>query len=40
VSDVAKGPVTRYELPTLCTVNFVIENALGGGVTASLNRAC
>lgn len=32
----AKGPVTRYELPKLQAFNFVIENALGGGVTVSL----
>jgi len=32
----AKGPVTRYELPRLRALNFVIENALGGGVTISL----
>ena len=30
------GPVTRYELPKLKALNFVIENALGGGVTVSL----
>lgn len=33
---VAKGPITRYELPKLQAFNFVIENALGGGVTVSL----
>ncbi len=33
---VAKGPVRRYELPKLRALNFVIENALGGGVTRSL----
>ena len=33
---IAKGPVTRYELPKLRALNFVIENALGGGVTISL----
>ena len=33
---VAKGPITRYELPKLKALNFVIENALGGGVTISL----
>ena len=32
----AKGPVTRYELPKLRALNFVIEGALGGGVTRSL----
>ena len=30
------GPVRRYELPQLKALNFVIENALGGGVTRSL----
>ncbi len=32
------GPVKvrRYELPNLHALNFVIENALGGGVNASL----
>ena len=35
-SHVAKGPITRYELPRLKAFNFVIENALGGGVTISL----
>ena len=35
-AHVAKGPVTRYELPALKALNFVIENALGGGVTISL----
>jgi hypothetical protein len=31
-----KGPVTRYELPTLGALNFVLTRALGGGVTRSL----
>jgi hypothetical protein len=35
-AHVAEGPVTRYELPKLRALNFVIENALGGGVTISL----
>jgi hypothetical protein len=35
-SHIAQGPVTRYELPKLRALNFVIENALGGGVTISL----
>lgn len=29
--------VTRYELPNLCALNFVIDDALEGGVNASLN---
>jgi hypothetical protein len=35
-AHVAGGPVRRYELPRLRALNFVIENALGGGVTRSL----
>ena len=35
-SHIATGPVTRYELPRLQALNFVIEGALGGGVTRSL----
>jgi hypothetical protein len=35
-AHIAKGPVTRYEIPNLKAFNFVIENALGGGVTISL----
>lgn len=30
------GPVTRYELPQLHALNFVMEDALAGGVTRSL----
>ena len=33
---IAMGPVRRYDLPNLRALNFVIENALGGGVTVSL----
>lgn len=33
---IATGPVQRYELPRLRALNFVIEGALGGGVTRSL----
>jgi hypothetical protein len=35
---IAKGPVRRYDLPNLRALNFVIENALGGGVTRSLRQ--
>jgi hypothetical protein len=35
-AHVASGPVRRYELPKLRALNFVIEGALGGGVTRSL----
>lgn len=31
-----RGKVTRYELPGLGALNFVLEQALGGGVTRSL----
>jgi hypothetical protein len=33
---ITAGPITRYELPKVRALNFVIENALGGGVTRSL----
>jgi hypothetical protein len=33
---VAQGPVHRHEIRNLKAFNFVIENALGGGVTISL----
>jgi hypothetical protein len=32
-----RGQVTRYELPHLCGLNFVMQDALEGGVNASLN---
>ena len=32
-----RGQVTRYELPHLNGLNFVLQNALEGGVNASLN---
>lgn len=35
---IARGPVRRYELRNLKAFNFVIENALGGGVTISLSQ--
>jgi len=35
-AHIARGPVHRYELPKLRALNFVIERALGGGVTRSL----
>ena len=31
------GEVTRYEIPSLGALNFVLKRALGGGVTRSLN---
>jgi hypothetical protein len=33
---VIKGKVARYEIPSLCALNFVMTKALGGGVTRSL----
>ncbi|MEM5422636.1 MULTISPECIES: AtuA-related protein [Paraburkholderia] len=36
LADVVKGEVVRYELPLLDAFNFVLGNALGGGVTRSL----
>ncbi len=35
-AGVARGEVTRYELPALGALNFVLRAALGGGVTRSL----
>lgn len=35
---IADGPVNRYILPKLGAFNFVIEKALGGGVTANLSQ--
>lgn len=35
-SKMIDGPVTRYEIPSLHALNFVLENALAGGVTRSL----
>jgi hypothetical protein len=32
-----RGDVTRYELPHLGALNFVMRRALGGGVTRSLS---
>jgi hypothetical protein len=34
--DVVRGDVVRYELPNLAAFNFVLGQALGGGVTRSL----
>lgn len=35
-SDIVKGDVVRYELPNIGALNFVMYNALGGGVTRTL----
>lgn len=36
LGDLATGCIERYELPQLHAMNFVIYNALAGGVTRSL----
>ena len=33
---IVNGEVTRYELPEIAALNFVMSEALGGGVTRSL----
>ncbi|MDQ2081245.1 hypothetical protein RA307_13730 [Xanthobacteraceae bacterium Astr-EGSB] len=35
-SDVVHGDVVRYELPKIGALNFVMYEALGGGVTRTL----
>ncbi len=35
-SEVVKGEVVRYELPNIGALNFVLYEALSGGVTRSL----
>jgi hypothetical protein len=35
-SRMIDGPVTRYEIPSIHALNFVLKNALAGGVTRSL----
>ena len=34
--EIVKGDVTRYEMDGICSLNFVMQDALGGGVTRSL----
>lgn len=34
--EVVAGKVVRYEIPSLSALNFVMRQALGGGVTRSL----
>ena len=36
-SDVVLGNVDRYEMPNLGALNFVLHEALGGGVTRTLS---
>jgi len=35
-AELARGEVSRYEMPTIGALNFVLRRALGGGVTRSL----
>ncbi|AKA71632.1 MULTISPECIES: AtuA-related protein [Clostridium] len=35
--DIVHGEVLRYELPNIGALNFVMYDALGGGVTRSLS---
>lgn len=35
-SGIVKGDITRYELPGIGALNFVLHEALGGGVTRTL----
>lgn len=36
LGETSLGEVTRYELPMLAAMNFVVQKALRGGVTRSL----
>jgi hypothetical protein len=36
LADIVRGDVVRYALPGLGAMNFVMQQALGGGVTRSL----
>ena len=35
--DLVRGAITRFEMPNVDALNFVLENSLGGGVTRSLS---
>ena len=35
-AGITSGPVTRYEMPNVGALNFVLEGALAGGVTRAL----
>ena len=35
-ADIVKGEVVRFEMPAIGALNFVMKEALGGGVTKSL----
>ena len=34
--EICKGTVVRYDIDSLCAMNFVLDKTLGGGVTRSL----
>lgn len=36
LAGIVKGKVTRYELPTIGALNFILENSLDGGGTKTL----
>jgi hypothetical protein len=36
-AGIVYGAVERYELPRICALNFVLHDALAGGVTRSLS---
>lgn len=36
MGDLVRGDVTRYEMPGIRALNFVMTGALGGGVTRSI----
>jgi hypothetical protein len=36
-ADIVKGEIVRYELPRISALNFVLADALGGGVTTTLS---
>lgn len=35
-ADIVQGDVVRYEMPNIAALNFVMYQALGGGVTRTL----
>lgn len=35
-AEIVKGDVVRYEMPNIAALNFVMYQALGGGVTRTL----
>ena len=36
-SEICMGEVVRYDIDSLCSMNFVMDKTLGGGVTRSLS---